>query len=197
MVFVFVLEVIFIGLGIVMFYINKNLLKSKQNLKRVFTVTGIISVFVGSNMLFAKEPAFLIHSHPHANINFELSRADKLVQSKEKSDMTYKQLMQHMDEAYRMMQSGIMNQNTELVKRGAWMIQNHPAPKNKPWSIVKNEDIEVFKETLIAYDDLLHKSAKDIDEILKKKDWTLINEKAYEMSNHCVSCHNVWKDNLK
>ena len=43
--------VIFIGFGVVILYINKNLLNSKQNLKRVFATAGIISVVVGSNML--------------------------------------------------------------------------------------------------------------------------------------------------
>ena len=43
--------VIFIGFGSVILYINKNLLNSKQNLKRVFATAGIVSVVVGSNML--------------------------------------------------------------------------------------------------------------------------------------------------
>lgn len=42
---------IFIGFGVVILYINKNLLNSKQNLKRVFATAGIVSVVVGSNML--------------------------------------------------------------------------------------------------------------------------------------------------
>ncbi|WP_294962562.1 hypothetical protein [Sulfurimonas sp.] len=43
--------VIFVGFGSVILYINKNLLNSKQNLKRVFATAGVISVVVGSNML--------------------------------------------------------------------------------------------------------------------------------------------------
>ena len=43
--------VIFIGFGSVILYINKNLLNSKQNLKRVFATAGVVSVVVGSNML--------------------------------------------------------------------------------------------------------------------------------------------------
>lgn len=53
MVFAFSLGVmvIFVGFGSVILYINKNLLNSKQNLKRVFATAGVISVVVGSNML--------------------------------------------------------------------------------------------------------------------------------------------------
>ncbi len=43
--------VIFVGFGFVILYINKNLLKNKQNIRRVFTTAGVISVSVGTNML--------------------------------------------------------------------------------------------------------------------------------------------------
>jgi len=43
--------VIFVGFGSVILYINKNILNSKKNLKRVFATVGVISVVVGSNMI--------------------------------------------------------------------------------------------------------------------------------------------------
>ncbi len=53
MVFMFALGVmvIFVGFGAVILYINKNLLSSKENLRRVFATAGVVSVVVGSNML--------------------------------------------------------------------------------------------------------------------------------------------------
>lgn len=42
---------IFVGFGAVILYINKNLLNSKKNLKRVFATAGVVSLVVGSNML--------------------------------------------------------------------------------------------------------------------------------------------------
>lgn len=45
--------VIFIGFGYFISLINKNLLNSKQNIRRIFTITGIISVLVGLNFLTA------------------------------------------------------------------------------------------------------------------------------------------------
>ncbi|MDT8339571.1 MAG: hypothetical protein RQ763_10250 [Sulfurimonas sp.] len=42
---------IFVGFGVVILYINQNLLNSKQNLRRVFATAGVVSVAVGSNML--------------------------------------------------------------------------------------------------------------------------------------------------
>jgi ABC-type nickel/cobalt efflux system permease component RcnA len=44
---------IFVVFGAFILYINKNLLNSKENIKRVFTVAGIISVIVGINFLLA------------------------------------------------------------------------------------------------------------------------------------------------
>lgn len=44
---------IFIGFGCFILYINSNLLKSKQNVRRAFATAGVISVIVGSNMLLA------------------------------------------------------------------------------------------------------------------------------------------------
>lgn len=43
--------VIFVGFGVVILYVNKSLLNSKQNLRRVFTTAGVISLVVGSNMI--------------------------------------------------------------------------------------------------------------------------------------------------
>lgn len=53
MVFSFTMGVmlIFISFGFCILYINKNLLKSKQNIRKVFTSVGLISLFVGFNML--------------------------------------------------------------------------------------------------------------------------------------------------
>jgi nickel/cobalt transporter (NicO) family protein len=44
--------VVFVGFGVVILYINKNLLNSKKNLKRVFGTAGVVSVLVGSTMLW-------------------------------------------------------------------------------------------------------------------------------------------------
>lgn len=53
LVFAFTLGVmcIFVGFGLVILYINKNLLNSKRNLQRVFATAGIVSVVVGTQML--------------------------------------------------------------------------------------------------------------------------------------------------
>jgi len=42
---------IFIGFGFFILFINKNLLTSKQNVRKVFATAGVASLIVGSNML--------------------------------------------------------------------------------------------------------------------------------------------------
>jgi len=43
--------IIFLAFGAFILYINKNLLNSQENIKRVFAVAGVISVIVGTNFL--------------------------------------------------------------------------------------------------------------------------------------------------
>ena len=53
MVFAFTIGVmvIFIGFGVVILYINQNLLNNKKNIRRIFATAGVVSVVVGVNML--------------------------------------------------------------------------------------------------------------------------------------------------
>ena len=44
--------VVFIGFGGIILYINQKLLNSKQNIKRVFVTAGVVSIAVGTNILF-------------------------------------------------------------------------------------------------------------------------------------------------
>ena len=107
--------------------------------------------------------------------------------------MTYKQMMQQMGESYKMVQTGVLAQNRDLIELGADLIQNHPAPQTKPWLIMPEEDQEAFRESLIAYDQLLHQSAHEIIKALDE-DIYEVNNKVFEMSNHCVSCHALWQN---
>ncbi len=43
--------IIFIGFGMIISYINTNLLTNKKNIRGIFTIAGAISLAVGSNML--------------------------------------------------------------------------------------------------------------------------------------------------
>jgi len=188
---------IFISFGAVILYINQNLLNSKKNIRKIFATAGVVSVLVGGNMLFANEP--ILHSHHYLNTKHTHSynNANELVKSKQKSNMTYKQMMIQMGEAYKIMQTGILTQNKDLIKTGALLIQNHPAPKSKPWLIVKENYKEDFKQSLLAYDKLLHDSINDILSTLKDDDFATINYKTYELSNHCVSCHSFWQEKVQ
>ena len=116
----------------------------------------------------AKAPEFIAHSHSYSDI-------DKLVQDKEKSTLTYKQIMQQFSEGYLMLQEGVVNQDKLPIRIGLDMILNHPAPSYKPWIIVKNQDREGFKQTLLYYDQQLHNTGKDIEQSLDTNNWIQIN----------------------
>ncbi|RLA82824.1 MAG: hypothetical protein DRG78_06075 [Epsilonproteobacteria bacterium] len=159
-------------------------------MKKQYLLKKLFIFFCSFTILFAKQPDFLIHYHPHQN-------AKELVQSKEKSSLTYKQIMKEFGKAYYMVQEGIINQDKSLIRIGIEKIQNHPSSKNNPWNIVKKEDVPAFKESLLYYDEQLHKSAFEIEELLETDDWTTINNNIFKLSNHCINCHIAWKDNLK
>ena len=199
LVFAFTLGVmlVFVSFGLVISYINKNFLNSKQNVRRVFATAGVVSLIVGSNMLFASNG----HSHSHfgmdanvAHTHTNITNTKELLASKKKSNMTYKQMMMQMGEGFKMIQTGLLTQNKELISLGCNIIQNHPAPKTKPWLIMPDKYQDDFKETLISYDKILHSNVAKIQDSLKNSDFTDINKNVFELSNSCISCHSVWQN---
>lgn len=51
--FTFGVMLVFVAFGAFILYINKNLLNSKENIRKVFTIAGIVSIIVGTNFLIA------------------------------------------------------------------------------------------------------------------------------------------------
>ncbi|MEA3354771.1 MAG: hypothetical protein U9Q33_13245 [Campylobacterota bacterium] len=198
-------SVVFILLGVVILYINKNLLHNLANVRRVFATVGVISVIVGSISLFTPHShAVMIepvigeledHEHPHA-ADIDFDNAEDLVASKDIADITYAQMMRQMGEALKMVQEGIITQNQLLVESGVYLIDSHPAPKEKPWMIMDPKDRDSFKKSLISYDKLLHDATSEVLGSVNEKDWIDANEKLYNLSNHCISCHSVWKEKV-
>jgi ABC-type nickel/cobalt efflux system permease component RcnA/cytochrome c556 len=195
--FILGVSVVFLLLGVVIYFINQNFLTQLSNVRKAFATVGAMSAIVGLVMLTSGTHSHAITDRSALHTHTSYLDADALVQSKKQSDMTYKQMMQQMGEAYLLMQKGLLMQDSKMVKQGASMIDNHPAPKEKPWSIVKKEDQASFKQTLIAYNDLLHEGAHAITQAITTKDWVEIQSSIHALSAHCVSCHSAWKDNLK
>ena len=140
------------------------------------------------NCVQLNQADFLVHYHPHKNVQ-------ELVKSKEKSDLSYKELMQQFGRAYSMIQKGVIEQDKVTIEIGLDSIDTHPVPKEKPWSIISKDNQEAFKASLLYYDNQLHNNIIDIKESLKTNNWILINQKVFDLSNQCISCHITWKDN--
>jgi len=198
--------IVFVGFGVVILYINQNLLHNKRNVRRMFATAGVASVLVGGNMLIADEPLWghshggighthihAVHTHQTSDISDSTQTVNGIVRRKHASNMTYRQMMQQMGESFKMVQTGLLTQNRDLIRTGADMIQHHPAPKTKPWLIMPEEEQEAFRQSLIAYDKLLHQSAAAIIDALDG-DIYEINNRIFEMSNHCISCHQLWQN---
>lgn len=123
--------------------------------------------------------------------------ADELVNTMQKADITYAQLMQGMGMAKNNIDMGIISMNKFLVDRGIDLIRTHPAPKAKPWFIMAEEDREGFKSMLVYYDKKMDEDVEAIEKAVNQKDWMKALEASQELSNSCISCHISYKDKVK
>ncbi|MEA3315357.1 MAG: hypothetical protein U9Q30_05845, partial [Campylobacterota bacterium] len=207
-IFMFVLgvSVVFLLLGVIILYINKKLLHNIQNVRRAFATVGVISIIVGTTSFITPHShAIMIeptiegleeHIHPHIEEDVSFSSADELVASKNVLDITYAQMMRQMGEALKMVQEGIITQNYLVVESGIRIIDTHPAPKEKPWKIMPLKEQDSFKKSLLSYDTLLHEATSEILGAVNERDWIDANKQFYNLSNHCVSCHSIWKNKV-
>lgn len=127
----------------------------------------------------------------------ETKTAEQLVASMKKADMTYRQLMEVMGRSTSMMHEGILRENKQMVEVGANFILTHPAPNHKPWTIMKKEDQEGFKQSLLAFDKILDIHTEAMVEAAKKEDWIEASKASHELLNSCVSCHVMWRNKVK
>ena len=123
--------------------------------------------------------------------------ADDLVAGMQKEDITYAQLMSGMGMAYESIQNGVVSMNKLLVDRGIYFIRTHPAPKQKPWVIMDQEDHEGFKAMLVYYDKKMDDDVAIIEKATQKKDWEGAYAGAKELGNSCISCHLAYKEHVK
>jgi len=201
--FVLGVSVVFFMLGVIILYINKKLLHNISNIKKVLTTVGILSIVVGFNSMVTPHSHAVMfepnikgleeHQHPHIE-DVKFQNVEELVNSKNIANISYSQMMRQMGEGLKMAQDGIVSQNSLLVKSGIYLIDSHPAPKEKPWMRVAKEDREDFKTSLLSYDKLLHNATSEVLKSLDEKNWIETNQKFFELSNHCVSCHSIWKN---
>ncbi|HID29942.1 MAG TPA: hypothetical protein EYP19_08055 [Desulfobacterales bacterium] len=137
--------------------------------------------------------ASLLFSLSHA----EERTAEQLVASKQKADMTYRQLMEIMGGASAMIHEGIIRENKQMVREGADIILNHPAPKHKPWTIMKEPDQEGFKNSLLTFDKILDTHAGHAADEAGKGNWLDASKAAHELTTSCITCHAMWKYKAK
>ena len=145
------------------------------------------------NIILGVMLASLIISSSYA----EERTAEQLVASMKKADMTYRELMEVMGRSSSMMHEGILRENKQMVEVGANFILTHPAPKHKPWSIMKKEDQKVFKQSLLVFDKMLDTHTEAMVEAARKNNWIEASKASHELMNSCVSCHAMWKHKVK
>ncbi len=127
----------------------------------------------------------------------EAQTVDQLLASKKKADMTYRQLMEIMGSASSMIHQGILRENKQMVKTGANIILNHPAPNHKPWSIMQKSDQKEFKKSLMSYNKVLDSNAERVAKEAGMGKWRDASKSAHELSISCAACHSSWRNKVK
>lgn len=123
--------------------------------------------------------------------------AEQLVASKERADVSYRQLMEAMGSASALIHAGILRQNKLMVEQGAQMIADHPAPNHKPWTIVAEGDRAAFKQALLSHEPILHTNAERAAEAAARESWLEAAAAAEELTRACVGCHLAWKEKAR
>ena len=123
--------------------------------------------------------------------------AEQLVASKQKADMTYRQLMEILGEATSMIQMGIVRENRQMVKTGADIVLHHPAPNHKPWAIMDAVDQEGFKQSLLTFDPILDRHAGRAAAEAAKGNWTEASRALSDLDASCIACHAMWRDKAR
>jgi len=133
------------------------------------------------------------HNHPHP---VEVVTADDVYNSRVRSDLSYKQVMEMLVTGSSLIHKGILHQNSIMVNKGADLISEHYSPYHEPWIIFAKKDQEAFKKMLIAYNDILHESANAISLLAEEKKWQDAAKQASNLTSTCISCHTAWKDKV-
>ncbi|MFB6261876.1 MAG: hypothetical protein ABEJ96_07465 [Thiohalorhabdaceae bacterium] len=94
-------------------------------------------------------------------------------------------------------QEGIVRENAQMVARGAGMIADHPAPNHKPWAIMKETEQQDFKQSLVAYDRILHKRASRIQETAPAGNWPKASQASQALTGACIACHDQRKERVR
>lgn len=130
-------------------------------------------------------------------VNAEEKTAEQLVASKKKANITYRQLMEVMGAASIMINEGIVRENPQMVRDGANLIVNHPAPNHKPWTIVAETDQADFKQSLLSFDKIMDNQAEETANMAEQGRWLDASTSAHALMNSCISCHASWKAKAK
>ncbi|SNZ13605.1 hypothetical protein [Hydrogenobacter hydrogenophilus] len=109
-------------------------------------------------------------------------------------EITFRQVMQIVNNATLRILEGFLMNNDELVIRGAKEIANHPMPKGGPLAYIEPSKREEFAKAMPTFEREVHGSAEEIVRLIKEKK----KEEAYEKFNHmvrgCMACHSLFRD---
>lgn len=118
---------------------------------------------------------------------------DDVLANKRKADITFAELMHIMHQATGMIFDGILFENRELVRTGANLLENHPAPSKGPGVAIIPSQREAFKNVMPSYDALFHGAVDRIEAAADKGNWQEAYAGYRDITDACVTCHAAWR----
>lgn len=146
-----------------------------------------------ASLVFATEPGAEPALHVHGQEDASKATADELYTSKQRSDLSYQQVMEMLLSGSSLIHEGVLRENPVMLSKGADLIQEHYAPYHRPWVIFAKEDQAAFKQMLLTYNPILHEAAEAVVHAAEAGNWKEAAERAGTLNAACVSCHAVWK----
>ncbi|MFN3813295.1 MAG: hypothetical protein ACK4SM_01555 [Aquificaceae bacterium] len=113
------------------------------------------------------------------------------------SDLTFKQVMQMVNQSALKMLQGFLLNNDTLLLEGAKEIAEHPMPKGGPLRYMDPSKREDFARHMPAFERQVHGGAEEVIRFVRegKRDEAF---RAYtQIIQGCMACHELFRDSIK
>ncbi len=115
----------------------------------------------------------------------------------EESSLTFKQVMQMVNNSALKMLQGFLLNNDAMVLEGAKEIANHPVPKGGPLKYIDPSKREEFARLMPTFERQVHGGAEEVIKFIKEGKREEAFRTYTNMLQGCMACHELFRDKIK
>ncbi|SHK22601.1 hypothetical protein [Thermocrinis minervae] len=116
------------------------------------------------------------------------------VEHTQESDMTFRQVMQLVNQATISILQGFLFNNDYLIISGAQQIVHHPMPKGGPIRYIDPSRREEFIKAMPTFEEQVHGSAERLVKFIREGRREEAYEEYMKMVRGCMACHQMFRD---